>query len=52
MKHYLPFLVGLGLANCLSGPLSLASPAIIALLNLYFPFTNEKYQKMESEEQN
>lgn len=45
------FLMGVAAANCLTGPISIVTPIILGLLNMYFPFTHEKYHKAESVEQ-
>ena len=49
MAKYLPFLLGVGLANCFTGYLSLASPIILACLSIYVPFTDDKWHKIETE---
>ena len=49
MHKYLPFLVAVGAANCLSGPISIVTPVILGVMNFYFPFTDEKMHKLESE---
>jgi hypothetical protein len=40
-----------GAANCITGPYSLAVPVVLGLLNFYAPFTDEKYHKFETLEQ-
>lgn len=40
VKHFYPFLMGVAVANSLTGPLSVATPILIGALNLYAPFTD------------
>jgi hypothetical protein len=35
--------------NCLTGTPSLLAPVLLAVLNLWAPFTDEKYHKFETE---
>lgn len=50
IKHYGFLGVTAGL-NCITGPYSLITPLLLALMNFYFPFTHEKHFKMETTEQ-
>jgi hypothetical protein len=47
-NKYLLLLLAVGGVNCLSGPFSLASPILLGLLNLYFPFTDAKFHRFET----
>lgn len=49
-KYYF-FLITVAAVNCLSGPISVFSPLALGLMNLYFPFTDEKLHKTETEDQ-
>lgn len=51
MKTYFPFLLGVGLVNCFTGPVSALSPLLLGALSFYFPIVDEKEHKMETEEQ-
>lgn len=52
MVRYLYFMAGVAAINCFSGPISIVSPMVLAAMNFYFPFTDEKLHKLESEGQN
>lgn len=51
MGKYYYFLFAVGAANCITGPYSMITPVILALLNFYAPFTDEKYHKFETVQQ-
>jgi hypothetical protein len=49
IKHY-ALLLGVAAVNCVTGPWSMSVPILLGALNLYFPFTDEKYHKFETTE--
>ena len=37
---WVPFFAGIGFLNCISGPVSIMTPAMLGLINFYIPFTD------------
>jgi len=50
-NKYVLLLASVGALNSISGPFSLAVPMALALLGLYFPFTDPRFHRFETAEQ-
>lgn len=51
MNRYYYFIFAAVASNCITGPYGLVTPIMLGLLNFYAPFTDEKYHKFETKEQ-